>query len=384
MKKLVFSLIATVLFLNITTAQRGNDRTGFDGDNFSLEGALEVFRQSNSIRDFERKLNTRDSYVNNLDLNLDGRIDYVRVEHRRQGDYHAVIMQVPVNRRDVQDIAVIEVEKTGFRTAMLQIIGDEYIYGNQVYVEPIARGGDTYRNGAVNVFRWSAVRSILRANYNPWVSPYRYSYYPTWWSPWNPYAYSVFYPRTSFFRTRYHYVNNFRLWRVHNFYRPYRVYCNTFYTRSNRVHVINGTQRRPVNVGTRNIRRNAPANVARSRANTPARTNTRANTRNTTTRRANTTAPTRTAPTRSTASSRVTKRNNTAPTRATTSPTRTNRSRATTTTSRRNSSNVQRSPSSTRNSSTRRATTSRSSASRATSSRKSTRSTPTRARTKRN
>ena len=39
------------------------------GDNFSLEGALEVFKKSESPEEFERLLNSADSKVNNLDLN---------------------------------------------------------------------------------------------------------------------------------------------------------------------------------------------------------------------------------------------------------------------------------------------------------------------------
>ena len=331
MKKLMISLFLSAVFLSLSAQDRYDqyERPGFDGDNFSLEGALEVFKQSNSIRDFERKLNSRDSYVNNLDLDFDGRIDYVRVEHKRRGSYHAIILQVPVDRRNIQDIAVIELEKTGRRTAMLQIIGDDYIYGNQVVVEPIARGRDTYRNGVVNVYNWPAVRHILRRNYNPWISPYRYSYYPTWWSPWRQYAYYDFYPHTSFYRSRYHYTSTFRMWGVHDFYRPYRVYCPIFLTRSNNVHVINGTTRRDLNRVNQTDRRRNSVRKNRStdvnRNNAPARSGaaTKANTRR------------NTSPARTNSSTRVNKRNTTSPTRATTrtkaaSPTRaTTRTRAT-------------------------------------------------------
>jgi len=364
MKKLIFSLILSVLFINITTAQRGADRTGFDGDHFSLEGALEIFKQSNSIKDFERNINTRDRYVNNLDLNLDGRIDYIRVEHKRQGDYHAIILQVPISRRDIQDIAVIELEKTGRRTAILQIIGDDYIYGNQIIAEPIATANDNYRNGTVNVYRWPAVRHILSNGYNPWISPYRYSYYPRWWSPWNQYAYFDYYPRTSFYRSRYQCVTNFRLWRVHNFYRPYRVNSSIFLRRSNRVHVANGTQRR-IATNRSGQQRSRIQENRRTTGPTRNTASTRTNTRRKASRE------------RTNASIRSNKRSTTSPTRSTTSPTRsatrstTRRAtrRATrsssinrpkTTTSRsRSTSTIQRSKARTSTAKNRRATTSR-------------------------
>jgi len=255
MKKLIFSLMLSVLFLSTSTAQqRGYDRTGYDGDFFSLEGTLEVFKNSNSIKDFERRLNTRDSWVNNLDLNLDGQTDYIRVEHRRQGDYHAIILQVPISRREVQDVAVIEIEKTGRRRATLQIVGDEYLYGEQVLVEPFegdayssGRGGPNadynFRRGYVNVYYWPSVRHILRRSYNPWISPYRYSYYPNWWSPWRPSPWDTFYPNVIVYNRNFQIVYVHRLRNVYNFYRPYRVYCPSVYQRTNVVRV-NRTNRR--------------------------------------------------------------------------------------------------------------------------------------------
>ena len=134
MKKIIFSWLLSLIFLSATLAQRGDERTGFDGDFFSLEGAIELFKNSRTISDFERRLNEEDTYVNNLDLDRDGQIDFIRVEHIREGSFHAIVLQVPLNRYDVQDIAVIEIEKTGRRRAMLQIIGDEDIYGDEVIV----------------------------------------------------------------------------------------------------------------------------------------------------------------------------------------------------------------------------------------------------------
>ena len=74
-------------------AQTEADSTGFDGDNFSLEGALELFKDSKSLEDFEKKLNQKENHVNNLDLNKDGDTDYIRVEDNMDGDVHAIVLQ---------------------------------------------------------------------------------------------------------------------------------------------------------------------------------------------------------------------------------------------------------------------------------------------------
>ncbi|MGB4850491.1 MAG: hypothetical protein WBP41_21365, partial [Saprospiraceae bacterium] len=125
--------------------QAGQDSTGLPGDNFSLQGALYLFQNSTSPEDFEKQLNTQSNNVNNLDLNGDNDIDYIRVIDKSDKNSHALILQVPISNSESQDIAVIELEKTGDTTAILQIVGDEDIYGEEVIVEPGA--GDEEMSG---------------------------------------------------------------------------------------------------------------------------------------------------------------------------------------------------------------------------------------------
>lgn len=246
MKKLIFSCLLTVLFFTATNAQYGTQRSGYEGDYFSLEGALDLFKQSNSIRDFERKINTQNNWVNNLDLDYDGRTDYIRVEHKRRGNLHAIILQTPISRYDIQDIAVIEIEIIGRREAVLQIVGDEDLYGEEVVVEPIegysdSRGSYNQDYGDyVNVYYWKPVQYILGQQYRAYVSPYRWQYYPTWWSPWRQCAWDVFRPRIVIYHQHYHIVRRHRVVRVHNFYRPYRSYSHPVTQRANEVRVRHG------------------------------------------------------------------------------------------------------------------------------------------------
>lgn len=263
MKKIIFSWLLSMIFLSAATAQRGEERTGFDGDFFSLEGAIDLFKNSNTIADFERRLNQEDTWVNNLDLDRDGQIDFIRVEHIRQGNFHAIVLQVPLNRYDVQDIAVIEIEKTGRRRAMLQIVGDEDIYGEEVIVEPYdtygysgGRGGPNadfdFRRGYVNVYWWAPIRHIFGRHYRIYRSPYYWSYYPSYWRPWRPCGWNIFRPRIVIFHRHYHIVSFHRLYRVHNFYRPYRHYSYDVFYRSNQVRVQRGRpalQRERINHG---------------------------------------------------------------------------------------------------------------------------------------
>ena len=299
MKKIIFSWLLTIVFLSATTAQRGEERTGYDGDFFSLEGAIELFKNSNTISDFERRLNEEDTYVNNLDLDGDGQIDYIRVEHIRQGNFHAIVLQVPLSRYDVQDIAVIEIEKTGRRRAMLQIVGDEDIYGEEVIVEPYenygysgGRGGPNadydFRRGYVNVFWWSPVSHIFGRHYRIYRSPYYWSYYPSYWRPWRPCGWNVFRPRVVIFHRHYHHVHFHRLRHVHNFYRPYRHYSHHVVHRSNELRVKHGRpaiQRERMNHdSSRKEFRPGLKKVNKTRINSTAQVNNKGNRTKTTSR----------------------------------------------------------------------------------------------------
>ena len=211
------------------------DSTGLPGDNFSLEGALEMFRLSASPEDFEKRLNTEDNNVNNLDLNGDDKIDYIRVVGHKENNAHAMVLQVAVNETEMQDVAVIEIEKTGDTTANLQILGDEELYGENVIAEPFEENGVNDKKGkgpssfdhssiriVVNVWRWPSVRFLYTPRYVVWVSPWKYGLYPGWWKPWRPAPWRVYHHRALHFRTGFHFVPRHRVLAAHKVYVPHR------------------------------------------------------------------------------------------------------------------------------------------------------------------
>jgi len=245
MKKIILSSLLTLFFFGIGSAQYDDVvRSGYEGDFFSLEGALELFKESSSVRNFERKLNSEEYYVNNLDLNQDGQTDYIRVEHKRSGRYHAIIMQAILNRREVQDVAVIEFERTRDYEVLLQIVGDEDLYGERVVIESYDEnwgqyGNRGYNDRYVNAYHWPVVQWIFAPRYVTYVSPYSFAYYPGWYRPWNRCGWNVYYPRIVRYRRFCRVAPVYRLTNVYTFYRPYRRYCpsvrqNTGYVRNTR------------------------------------------------------------------------------------------------------------------------------------------------------
>lgn len=236
----VFSLSLCLLVLafvgpTILSAQSNSTSTEeLDGDHFDLAGALELFKTAKSPEAFEQSLNKNNNKVNNLDLNEDGEVDYIRVEDHQEESLHAIVIQALVSEKEVQDIAVIEIEKTGNEEATLQILGDETVFGEQVIIEPTEVSNQMSPNGKggpsadihtqriiVNVWAWPSVRFVYRPGYRRYVSPYRWRVYPRYYRPWRPLNVvafrSVIVPRPHFQVVRTHRVVN-----AHRVYTPVR------------------------------------------------------------------------------------------------------------------------------------------------------------------
>ena len=197
------------------------------GDHFSLEGALELFKKSATPEEFERLLNSADAKVNNLDLNGDGDIDYIKVIDRNEGNVHAFILQAIVSERESQDVAVIELEKLANGKAVLQITGDADVYGIETIIEPteevrINAGTSTARN-VVNVWAWPSVQYIYSPYYSSaWISPWGWSMRPVWWHTWRPVDYYVYNPWWYSYRPYYSACYTHRIVYAQHIYRPYR------------------------------------------------------------------------------------------------------------------------------------------------------------------
>lgn len=228
-------LIAAFLLSAVPAISDTPDSTGLPGDHLDLRATLELFKNSKTLEEFEKKLNTKDQHVNNLDLNADGKVDYIRVCDITNGDAHAVVLQAPVNEKESQDVAVIEIEKRGKDKAIIQIRGDEELYGENYVVEPkpdkkdstdgkFRRFGNASQVVFVNVWYWPCVQYMYYPGYVVWVSPWYWAYYPWWWDPWYPYPYFTYYSWTVIYYDYYYCcAPAYVLTQAHTLYEPRRV-----------------------------------------------------------------------------------------------------------------------------------------------------------------
>ena len=233
MKRLVISCLVLILFSINNQLKSQEEPSGQLGDNFSLEGALDLLKNASSLEEFEKQLNSADSDVNNLNLNDDGEVDYIRVEEYTEKDVHVIVLQALISEEESQDVAVIELERTGEESATLQIVGDESLYGKDYFIEPFDEVATSNGNGGpsaeyivsrviVNVWMWPSVRNVYRPNYVVYRSPYRWRQYPRAWQLRRPLTWTVYNGRRLRYNHSYRAVKTHRVVRARRIYTPNR------------------------------------------------------------------------------------------------------------------------------------------------------------------
>jgi hypothetical protein len=184
---------------------------GLPGDNLDLYAVMEIFQKSKTIEDFEKSLNAEKSGVNNLDLDNDKKVDFIKVITNKEDNDFTFVLQVPVSKTENQDVAVILVSKDKSGKVSIQIVGDEDLYGKNYVVEP--KG--TSSTGTVNpgytgtdsttmnlpaqsttttvvVQSPPIVQYVYSPAYVPYYPPYYYGYYPPYYHPIVPLAFGIF------------------------------------------------------------------------------------------------------------------------------------------------------------------------------------------------
>ena len=157
-------------------------------EGLNLYAVAELFKDSHNLEAFERALNDPRNGINNLDLDEDGYVDYIRVVEYRSGYTRVIILQVPLGMDEFQDVATIEIEQTGYRRYNMQVRGNEIIYGYDYYIAPV------YVH-VYHIHRWPIITWIFSPAYRPYYSVFYYGYYPVWWTPYRPVAVHVYHTR---------------------------------------------------------------------------------------------------------------------------------------------------------------------------------------------
>ncbi|MBR4563023.1 MAG: hypothetical protein IKO26_01045 [Paludibacteraceae bacterium] len=134
-----------------------------------LNAVAAAFAESRTVREFEQLLNSSRYMINNLDLNHDGWIDYLRVIETYNGAYHALLIQACLAPSVFQDVATLVAQHMPDRL-YVEVVGDRWLYGANYIVRPVF----VKRPPIWDVYG--------RPVYEVWTSPYYYGYYPSYYT----------------------------------------------------------------------------------------------------------------------------------------------------------------------------------------------------------
>src|SRR4051812_27398841 len=213
MKKLFLPYLAAAMSLlslpAFSQAKEDTTSLGLPGDNLDLYAVLDLFQKSKTIELFEKSLNDEKEGINNLDLNLDKKVDFIKVVTKKEDSAYTFVLQVDVAKTETQDVAVILLNRVNGKVS-LQIVGDEELYGKDYVIEPKGNSPITPNPGytgkdpvtkevpatttpstttvevpattTVVVQSAPIVQYVYSPAYVPYAPPYYYGYYPPYFA----------------------------------------------------------------------------------------------------------------------------------------------------------------------------------------------------------
>lgn len=280
-------LTLLVLIISLTGFAQTDEakaELGLPGDNLDLYAVLDVFQKSKTIEDFEKSLNDEKTKINNLDLNDDKKVDFIKVETKKDGDNFTFILRDPISKTETQDVAVIFVSKDKNKKISLQIVGDKKLYGKDYIIEPAPKGtGGVTSNPAytgdnpvtvnvpastttIVVEQAPIVQYVYSPAYVPYYPPYYYGYYPPYFAAFTVMAVGIYRHNHWGYHGGGYGYHNTNVYINHNSFNNYN---NSYRNTSNRVshNNINSGNRNNNNrnsnrnsVSTRDTKRNSASN----------------------------------------------------------------------------------------------------------------------------
>jgi hypothetical protein len=135
-------------------------------DGLNLKAVGELLKKAETAEQFETLLNSSKEGVNNLDLNEDGKADYIKVSEFGDEKVKGFSLTTEPAAGEVQELATIEIEKVSDSDARMQVHGNEQMYGN-----------NHYHHSSFGMMDMLILGYIFRPH-TMFASPYGYGNYP--------------------------------------------------------------------------------------------------------------------------------------------------------------------------------------------------------------
>lgn len=149
------------------------------GENLNLQALGDLVKSSKNPQDIEAKLNQPNG-INNLDLDNDGKADYLTVTEYGSGSNHgySICDELADGK---QEVAKIEVD---IQNSTMTVNGNQNYYGNNNNYQSSFSATD------MMLLMW-----MTQPHYNYYVSPYHYGYYGYGYHPYARVPYGAYYNR---------------------------------------------------------------------------------------------------------------------------------------------------------------------------------------------
>ncbi len=157
----------------------------YAGDGLDLATIGTLLKKADNAADLEKLLNDPKTGINNLDLNEDGKVDYIKVTEYGNDKVKGFSLTVEPAPGETQEVATIDIEKEGNDKVEVEVRGNEQIYGQNHY----------YHN-SFGITDMLFMYWLFRPH--PfYMSPWGYGHYPGGYQPYNTVSYSRYKSRTA-------------------------------------------------------------------------------------------------------------------------------------------------------------------------------------------
>lgn len=185
----LFALLSVIFSSGDSKQRSGNYQVNVvqvvdAAEGLDLRAVGELLSKSATTEAFEKALNDKKNLVNNLDLDADGKVDYIKVaefgdtQNADKSKVQGFSLTTELEGGQVQELATIKVEKQDDGTAKVEYHGSPTVYGANHYHHSSWSPG----------FGTGLMMGYLFAPRMPYVSPWSYGAYPSYYSPYSTVA----------------------------------------------------------------------------------------------------------------------------------------------------------------------------------------------------
>ena len=154
-------------------------------DGLDLQAVGELLKKAKDGEQFEQLLNDADEGLNNLDLDEDGNVEFIKVTEYGEGDSTGFSLTVDMGDGEEQEIATIDLVKTTGGDVDVELQGNPQVYGPNHYYSRRYGVGDYLLLG------------YLFSPHGMYFSPYRHGFYPGFYRPYPVVGITTYRTRTA-------------------------------------------------------------------------------------------------------------------------------------------------------------------------------------------